>query len=44
VLQQQRVFSIAGKIHETLDLSALNKGVYMIRLDNKTLSSGVVLQ
>jgi hypothetical protein len=44
VLQQQRVFSVAGKIQETLDLSDLNKGVYMIRMDNKTLTTGVVLQ
>ena len=41
---EKGVFSASGKIHETFDLSNLDKGIYMIRLDNHTLSSGIVLQ
>jgi hypothetical protein len=44
VVLQKQLFSSGGKINETIDLSDQTKGIYMIRMDNKTLSSGVILQ
>ncbi len=44
MMLQKKVFSEGGRINETLDLSNLPKGIYMIRMDNKPLSSGVILE
>ena len=43
VLMNRKVASKAGIVKETLDLSDLSKGMYMIRVDGHTLRSGVVV-
>jgi hypothetical protein len=44
IMLQKRVFSSGGRINETIDLSNQPKGIYMIRMDDKTFPSGVILQ
>jgi len=43
VVLSRQAYSNGGVIHETIDLSSLSKGMYMIRVDGQTLKSGVVL-
>ncbi len=43
VLVSRQVYSAGGVIHETIDLSNLSKGMYMIRVEGQTLRSGVVV-
>jgi hypothetical protein len=43
VMLSRQAYSNGGIIHETIDLSDLSKGMYMIRVDGQTLKSGVVL-
>ncbi|MDT8432936.1 MAG: T9SS type A sorting domain-containing protein [Bacteroidales bacterium] len=43
-VMRRQVYSAGGQVRETLDLSGLDKGMYMLRVDQQTLSSGVVLK
>ena len=43
-VMSQEVYSAAGKVNETLDLSDLDKGIYMMRIDKQTLSSSIVIK
>ena len=43
VMLSRQAFSNGGMINETIDLSELSKGMYMIRVDGQSLNSGVVL-
>ena len=42
-VMSRQVYSKGGHVKETLDLSSLDKGMYMIRVDQQTLSSAVVI-
>ncbi len=42
-VMSRQVYGAGGKVKEVLDLSSLDKGMYMIRVDQQTLSSAVVL-
>lgn len=42
-VMHRQVYSSGGQVRETLDLSGLDKGMYMIRVDQQTLSNAVVL-
>lgn len=43
-LISRQVYSAGGQVKETVDLSNLDKGMYMIRVDQQTLSSAVVIK
>lgn len=43
-VMSRQVYSSGGQVKEILDLSSLDKGMYMLRVDQQTLSSGVVLK
>ncbi|MDF1572515.1 MAG: T9SS type A sorting domain-containing protein [Bacteroidales bacterium] len=43
-VMHRQVYSAGGQVRETLDLSGLDKGMYMLRIDQQTLTSGVVLK
>jgi len=43
VMMSHQVYSAGGVINETVDLSNLSKGMYMIRVEGQTLRSGVVV-
>lgn len=42
-VMSRQVYSAGGQLKETLDLSSLDKGMYIIRVDQQTLSSAVVI-
>ncbi len=43
VVRSRQVYSSGGVIRETLDVSDLSKGMYMLRVDGQTLKSGIVV-
>mgnify|MGYP006288601483 CR=1 FL=1 len=43
VVMSRQVYSTGGVLRETIDVSDLSKGMYMLRVDGKTLRSGIVV-
>jgi len=43
VVLSRQVYSTGGVLRETIDVSDLSKGMYMLRIDGKTLRSGIVV-
>jgi len=43
VILSRQVYSLGGVINETIDVSDFSKGMYMLRIDGKTLRSGIVV-
>ncbi|MFO7934532.1 MAG: T9SS type A sorting domain-containing protein, partial [Bacteroidales bacterium] len=43
VIMSRQVYSTGGVLRETIDVSDLSKGMYMLRVDGKTLRSGIVV-
>ncbi len=43
IVLSRQVYSTGGVLIETIDVSDLSKGMYMLRVDGKTLRSGIVV-
>ena len=43
VIMSRKAFTNGGLLKETIDVSGLSKGMYIIRVDGQSLRSGVVV-
>ena len=44
IVMRKEAFTSGGELRETLDVSDLAKGMYMLRVNGQTLKSSVVVQ